>query len=120
MRESLIPRGWTQPFKMSLMTSVCNFFSHCYCRCSSKTYLSKLPKTSIVIVFHNEAWTTLLRTIHSVINRSPNELVEEIILVDDASEHDHLGQKLEEYVARLPVPIKVLRSKERVGLIRAR
>lgn len=72
--------------------------------CRPKTYPSKLPTTSIVIVFHNEAWTTLLRTIWSVINRSPRPLLQEIILVDDASEREHLGEKLEKYVSTLPVP----------------
>jgi len=38
------------------------------------------------------------------ISRSPRELVEEIILVDDASEHTHLGEDLENYVKTLSVP----------------
>ncbi|XP_014289859.1 polypeptide N-acetylgalactosaminyltransferase 5 isoform X1 [Halyomorpha halys] len=88
--------------------------------CKDKVYPSLLPTTTIVIVFHNEAWSTLLRTVWSVINRSPRPLLKEIILVDDASEREHLGKQLEDYVATLPVPIHVLRTEKRSGLIRAR
>lgn len=88
--------------------------------CKLKKYPTKLPSTSIVIVFHNEAWSTLLRTVWSVINRSPRPLLKEIILVDDASERDYLGRKLENYVKTLPVKTFVLRTEKRSGLIRAR
>ncbi|XP_041478605.1 polypeptide N-acetylgalactosaminyltransferase 13-like [Lytechinus variegatus] len=90
--------------------------------CKRKRYppASELPSTSIVIVFHNEAWSTLLRSIHSIINRSPRELLTEIILVDDASERDFLGQQLEDYVKKLSVPVRVERMGTRSGLIRAR
>lgn len=71
-------------------------------------------------MFHNEAWSTLLRTVWSVINRSPRPLLKEIILVDDASEKDYLGKKLENYVKLLPVHTFVLRTVNRSGLIRAR
>ncbi|XP_066153567.1 polypeptide N-acetylgalactosaminyltransferase 5 isoform X2 [Euwallacea fornicatus] len=88
--------------------------------CKTKVYPRLLPTTSIVIVFHNEAWSTLLRTVWSVINRSPKNLLKEIILVDDASQRDYLGKKLENYVKTLPVPVYVLRTEKRSGLIRAR
>jgi polypeptide N-acetylgalactosaminyltransferase len=62
--------------------------------CKDKKYPKMLPTTSIVIVFHNEAWTTLLRTVWSVINRSPRPLLKEIILVDDASERGKILNEL--------------------------
>ena len=48
-------------------------------------YRSELPDTSVVVVFHNEAWSVLLRTVYSVLDRTPAKLLREIILVDDAS-----------------------------------
>lgn len=89
-------------------------------QCHDKKYPRKLPSTSIVIVFHNEAWSTLLRTVHSIIRTSPPQLLHEVILVDDASDRDHLQEKLENYVKFLDKPVHVLRTGKRSGLIRAR
>ncbi|XP_039188150.1 polypeptide N-acetylgalactosaminyltransferase 3 [Crotalus tigris] len=78
-----------------------------------------LPTTSVIIVFHNEAWSTLLRTVYSVMYTSPAILLKEIILVDDASVDDYLQDKLDEYVKQFQI-VKVVRQKERKGLITAR
>ena len=87
--------------------------------CLEGKYLpvSELPATSVIITFHNEAWSTLLRTVHSVIGRSPPELIREIILVDDASTLEHLKTPLEQYIQRWDF-VKVYRAPDRVGLIR--
>uniref|UniRef100_A0A8I5U090 Polypeptide N-acetylgalactosaminyltransferase n=4 Tax=Catarrhini TaxID=9526 RepID=A0A8I5U090_PONAB len=90
-----------------------------HANCKHKMYLERLPNTSIIIPFHNEGWTSLLRTIHSIINRTPESLIAEIILVDDFSEREHLKDKLEEYMARFS-KVRIVRTKKREGLIRTR
>ncbi|NXH16828.1 GLT10 acetylgalactosaminyltransferase, partial [Bucco capensis] len=87
--------------------------------CKNKLYLEKLPNTSVIIPFHNEGWSSLLRTVHSVLNRSPPELVAEVVLVDDFSDREHLKKRLEDYMAQFP-NVRILRTKKREGLIRTR
>lgn len=87
--------------------------------CRDIKYPTKLPQTSVIICFHNEAWSVLLRTIHSVLDRSPSHLIKEIILVDDYSDHTHLKQRLEDYIAQFP-KVHLVRAQKREGLIRAR
>ncbi|NXO61907.1 GALT6 acetylgalactosaminyltransferase, partial [Phainopepla nitens] len=78
-----------------------------------------LPTTSVVIVFHNEAWSTLLRTVYSVLHSSPARLLREVILVDDASTDEYLKEELDRYVEQLQI-VRVVRQRERKGLITAR
>ena len=69
---------------------------------------AQMPTVSIIIVFHNEAWTTLLRTLHSVFNRTPLHLLKELILIDDMSERDYLKRPLELYIRRFPIPVHLV------------
>ncbi|CAH0725706.1 unnamed protein product, partial [Brenthis ino] len=88
--------------------------------CRSVQYdLDNLPTASVIIVFHNEAWSTLMRTVMSVILRSPTILLKEIILVDDASDRKYLGKELENAIVNLN-NVRILRSANRTGLVGAR
>lgn len=80
---------------------------------------SYLPAASVLIVFYNEAWTTLLRSIHSVLDRTPAHLLHEIVLLDDFSNMEHLHEPLEAYIQPLE-KVRLLRATKRLGLIRAR
>lgn len=90
-----------------------------YCKEVESSYLRELPQTDVIVTFHNEAWSTLLRTVHSILDRAPEHLINEVLLVDDFSDMPHLQRQLEDYLANYP-KVKVIRAKKREGLIRAR
>uniref|UniRef100_H3D7P5 Polypeptide N-acetylgalactosaminyltransferase n=1 Tax=Tetraodon nigroviridis TaxID=99883 RepID=H3D7P5_TETNG len=90
-------------------------------QCRDRTYPGDLPRASVVICFFNEALSALLRTVHSVLDRTPPFLLHEIILVDDYSELEELKGDLDRYVqAELRGKVRVLRNQKREGLIRGR
>ncbi|XP_054262895.1 N-acetylgalactosaminyltransferase 7 isoform X1 [Macrosteles quadrilineatus] len=88
--------------------------------CKHWNYPEDLPRTSVIIVFHNEGWSTLMRTVHSVINRTPPQFLEEVLLVDDYSNKAHLKDQLQDYIEQFNGKVRLIRNKEREGLIRTR
>nr|XP_023831765.1 polypeptide N-acetylgalactosaminyltransferase 12 isoform X3 [Salvelinus alpinus] len=88
--------------------------------CKDQKYdYRSLPSTSVVIAFYNEAWSTLLRTVHSVLETSPDRLLREVVLVDDYSDRAHLKEPLENYISSLK-KVHLIRARKREGLVRAR
>ncbi|XP_055488294.1 N-acetylgalactosaminyltransferase 7 isoform X2 [Leucoraja erinacea] len=88
--------------------------------CKYWQYDERLLTSSIIIVFHNEGWSTLMRTVHSVIKRTPKKYLAEIVLIDDYSNKEHLKERLEEYLKQWNGLVKVFRNERREGLIQAR
>lgn len=84
--------------------------------CHDLTYdLDELATTSVIIIFFNEPYSVLLRTVHSVINTCDRKILKEVILVDDGSTNVELKDKMDYYIStRLPKGmVKVIRLKNR-------
>uniref|UniRef100_T1JRC9 Polypeptide N-acetylgalactosaminyltransferase n=1 Tax=Tetranychus urticae TaxID=32264 RepID=T1JRC9_TETUR len=88
--------------------------------CANQTYQTGLPRSSVIFCFFNEAYSALVRSVASVLQRTQSELIQEIILVDDFSDDEKFIEKLEKKFASHGNLFKFLRTPERAGLIRAR
>ena len=83
--------------------------------------LNSLGTASIVIIYTNEIWSALVRTVWSVWNRTPDLLLKEIILIDDFSNKPELREPLDKYMEYyFGDRVRIIRLDKREGLIRAR
>ena len=82
-------------------------------KCKHVDYPTKLPRVSVIIVFHNEGWSPLMRTVHTVIKQSPKEILGEIVMVDDGSHKEHLGEQLDNHLKQFNGLVRVVRNSRR-------
>ena len=102
-------------------------------QCEEVNYDSHLAESSVIITFRTEPRSTLLRTVVSVLNRTPPHILREIILVDDNNDDESVGKELasigkvdiivistKPIYELLCVQVKLIRNRRREGLIRSR
>ncbi|XP_029008748.1 probable polypeptide N-acetylgalactosaminyltransferase 8 [Betta splendens] len=70
-------------------------------RCLKKSYPKDLPSLSVVLIYLNEALSILKRALRSIIDRTPKDLLKEIVMVDDNSNNENLKGDLDSYVKML-------------------
>ncbi|VDN55117.1 unnamed protein product [Dracunculus medinensis] len=90
--------------------------------CLNETYPDDLPLTSIIICYYNEAPSALIRMVNSILDRTPSNLIQEIILVDDSSDSESSVESLKIYAHEnwSSDLVRMLRTEKNEGLIRAR
>lgn len=90
--------------------------------CLNEQYPSILPNASIIICFYNEHYMTLIRSIESIINRTPDSILHEIILINDYSDSKKLHDDVNNYIKKNfnDNKIKLYNTNKREGLIRAK
>lgn len=89
--------------------------------CKRWNYPQKMAAVSVVLVFHNEGFSTLLRTVHSVVNYSPPELLQEVVMLNDGSTREYITNgTIDRYIERWNGLVKIYHNDKREGLIRAR
>ena len=83
-----------------------------------------LPTVSVILIFSNEALSAVLRTVWSLILRSPHVMLKEIILVDDGSTHAEITKTLPLYLrsrlSGMSTQIKLQVLPKQIGMVNAR
>lgn len=87
--------------------------------CKTKVYPKDLPPISVVIIFRDEWWSILLRTVYSVLEMSPSNLIHEVILVDDGSTDIDLVTRVRIHVENLD-KVRLVQNEKPLGLMMAR
>uniref|UniRef100_A0A671V623 Polypeptide N-acetylgalactosaminyltransferase n=1 Tax=Sparus aurata TaxID=8175 RepID=A0A671V623_SPAAU len=94
-------------------------------RCLKKSYPKDLPTVGVVLIYLDEALSIIKRALRSIIDRTPKNLLTEIIMVDDNSSNEDLKGDLDNYVKMLEqqnpgLRITRVRHDEQKGLAFAR
>lgn len=94
-------------------------------RCLKKSYPKDLPSLGVVLIYLDEALSVIKRALRSIIDRTPKNLLKEIIMVDDNSSNENLKGDLDMYVKSLEqenpnLRIVRVRHSEQRGLSSAR
>ncbi|XP_045165365.2 polypeptide N-acetylgalactosaminyltransferase 13-like [Mercenaria mercenaria] len=87
--------------------------------CKHKVYPDNLPPITVVIIFRDEWYSILLRTVYSVLETSPPHLIYEIILVDDGSTNDDLISCIKMHVQNVD-KLTLVQNERPLGLMMAR
>eukprot|EP00928_Gymnodinium_smaydae_P048266 TRINITY_DN3225_c0_g2_i1.p2 TRINITY_DN3225_c0_g2~~TRINITY_DN3225_c0_g2_i1.p2 ORF type:complete len:304 (+),score=26.07 TRINITY_DN3225_c0_g2_i1:33-944(+) len=89
--------------------------------CGSKDYNVK-STVSVIIPFHHEATSTLLRTAASVLKRTPDELLKEVILVNDGADAPWAAKQRSQLAkyAEKHSKVRVLTMEQHLGLAPAK
>ena len=74
---------------------------------------------SVVMCMRNELIYLLLRTLTTIVRRTPQHLLREIVLIDDGSEVDNLPEIIN-YCSQLNIPLKTLKNNRSMGITTCR
>lgn len=84
--------------------------------CRTAKFLRTLPHVSVIIRFQNESFDVIQQVIDNLLERTPQELLKEIILVDDCSYNTAVLKRIEQRRWEI---VRVISRENHCGLARA-